>query len=59
MKYEDYEARICRKYNVALVGWPTDLGKFRSPTQIGNKQLKMLLGLLKDDTCRFEKAPPK
>ncbi|EUC55577.1 hypothetical protein RSOL_123640, partial [Rhizoctonia solani AG-3 Rhs1AP] len=57
MKYEDYEQRICRKYKVVLVGWPTELGKFRSPTNIGNKQLNTLLNLLKDKSCRFEKAP--
>ncbi|KDN43061.1 hypothetical protein RSAG8_06384, partial [Rhizoctonia solani AG-8 WAC10335] len=57
MKYEDYEQRICQKYKVVLVGWPAELGKFRSPTNIGNKQLKMLLDLLKDKSCRFEKAP--
>ncbi|KAG8708494.1 hypothetical protein FRC09_001223 [Ceratobasidium sp. 395] len=56
MKYSDFEERVCRKYNVKLVGWPEEIGEVRNPSRIGNKDLKHLVAMLKAGTCYFEKA---
>ncbi|KAG9098808.1 hypothetical protein FRC07_010592 [Ceratobasidium sp. 392] len=56
MKYSNFEERVCRKYNVKLVGWPEALGEVRNPSTIGNKDLKHLVAMLKSGTCYFEKG---